>query len=173
MYQEFEADLLRSVMAGLAGTGLQPELVPAGPDSPAVLRFVVPQMGKIEQDVLFELLYNQNMEPDPEAPYSVLCIYATPFTGIPAESFAELDAACAYLNHFLVLGAFGTLGEGGKIYLRNNLLIRHSWPPEVYLAMALDSYGALKNTIEVTVDGLACVARGLCTTQQAIDKGLL
>ncbi|MDL2232079.1 hypothetical protein LJC63_00675 [Ruminococcaceae bacterium OttesenSCG-928-L11] len=168
----FQSDFFRDLQAGFDSGGYATKLTEETEALPASLRVVVANVGKIEQDILFEIFFSRNMDPDEENPYSVLNIAATVFTQIPPENFDELEKACGYCNRRLILGSLGLLRESGALCCRDATVIRHSYPPETFLQLPVDAFMAIASSLEVLIDGLAVVARGMRTTEEAAKEGL-
>lgn len=173
MQENFEKNLLEDLEASFDAMEFQAGAVPFEEESVTMLRVGVPHLGKIGQNILFELYYTPIPEQDEADPYSVLNLRATLFTDIPAESYAELDAACAYCNPYLTLGALDARREPSMLLLQYGMLLRHAYPPQVVLHLVLDAFAAMVTSVEALVDGLAAVARGLCTAQEAVERRLL
>lgn len=169
---EFEQDLLDALNASFQSMKLNTGFVEPQEGMSQSLRVIVPEVGKVEQDVLFEFFFTYNVSQDEAYPHSLLNICATIFTEVPQRSFDELDRTCMYLNPHLIQGSLGTLRQVGILAMRQNLLLRHSYPPEVTVALTVDTFLAMSGALESVLDGLAVVARGMGGLQEVVDRGL-
>lgn len=170
---QFQHDLLRDLQKGFDTGGYATKQTEETAQAPASLRVVVGNLGKIEQDVLFELFFAAIPDQDDTNPYSILNIVATLFTQVPEENYGQLETACMLCNRRVVLGALGTIRESNILHCRDAMVIRHGYPPEVYLQLPVDSLMAMASSIEAVIDGLATVARGMKTAAEADSEGLL
>ena len=172
LMNEFEQDLLESLEYAFQSMDLNTNFIDARQGMSRSLRVVVTKVGKIEQNILFELYFTYNIGEDAEHPFSLLNMCATIFTEIPPENMDELNKACMYLNPYLPIGTLGTLREQGMLYMQYNAFLRHSYPPEATIGLAVDSFMAMSSSLAPITDGLAVIARGMGDLKEVIDKGL-
>ena len=164
--EELLMDLLEE-HARLAGW--ETAWVAYGQTEQPVLQVGISNLGKIKAAVTAELSF---LHPEgAEGSFTTAQFAAVVFSEVPEENLPEVMHACMRANQYALVGGFGVMGR--TLHYRHNLLLRPDYPFIVCGQMLVDALISLRQTLDITVDGLALIARGVNTLDEVIGQGFL
>lgn len=156
----------------LKENGFRTELVnPESETQPIILRIEAQKVGKIMQDVLFEMCFIPMQLPNENT--GLLQTYVTMFTGLLADNAKETKKAVAHCNDYCPLGAFGYFEPAGQLYLKHNTLLNTAGELEDVITFMCDNVSLILASVTKFIDAFAAVSNGVMTVDVAIEQELL